>query len=96
MCRPIQGSVLSWGSRFFSSTKVQTGSGAHPAYYSVKIGGCFSGGKAAGAWKLLVPRLRMSDDVLSSTPFRVKVMRMRKGKFTYIGSHVSIVFPNFN
>jgi len=29
--------------------RVQKGSGAHPASYPMSTGGCFTGGKAAGA-----------------------------------------------
>jgi len=28
----------------------QTGSGAHPASFSIGTSGCFPGGEAAGAW----------------------------------------------
>jgi hypothetical protein len=30
--------------------RVDTGSGAHPAFYPMGTGGSFHGGKAAGAW----------------------------------------------
>jgi len=40
--------------------RVQTGSGAHPASYTIGTRGSFPGGKAAGAWSWphlhLVPR----------------------------------------
>jgi hypothetical protein len=42
------GDRIAVGARF--SAPVQTGSGAHPAYYS-RVPGLFSGGKAAGEWR---------------------------------------------
>jgi hypothetical protein len=35
--------------RLFSLRSVQTGSGVHPAYYTLGTGDSFPGGKAAGA-----------------------------------------------
>jgi hypothetical protein len=37
------------GWEFFSSPRVQNGSGAHPAFYPMGTSGSFPGGKAAGA-----------------------------------------------
>jgi hypothetical protein len=50
--------------RYFTSPRVQTGSGAHPAYYPMGALGSFHAGKATGAWSQtthlqLVPRLRI-------------------------------------
>jgi hypothetical protein len=43
------------GLTFFSLLhRVQTGSGTHPASYSVGIEGSFLAGKAAGAWNWLL------------------------------------------
>jgi hypothetical protein len=48
--------------------RVQTGSGAHPASYTMGTRSSFPGGKAAGAWKLttqlnLVPRSRLCGSI---------------------------------
>jgi hypothetical protein len=43
-----QGSIPG-STRFFLLYSVQTGSGAHPAFYQMGIGGSYPGGKAAEA-----------------------------------------------
>jgi hypothetical protein len=61
---------------FSSSLCVQTGSGAHPASYSLGIGGPFPGVKRGRGVTLtthlhLVPRLSMSRSYTSSPPRRL-------------------------
>jgi hypothetical protein len=46
----VRGSKPGTENKFFFPQNVQSGSGAHPATYSMGTGVSFSGGKAAGAW----------------------------------------------
>jgi hypothetical protein len=60
---------------FYFSSNLQTGSGAHPASYTIGIGGPFPGPKRGRSLTLpthshLVPRSRMNRSYTSSSPKR--------------------------
>jgi hypothetical protein len=50
----IQGYIPGRAKGFSLLRDVQSGSGAHPTSYKKGTGGCFPGGKAAGAWSWLL------------------------------------------
>jgi hypothetical protein len=90
-----QGSIPERGRGFASNLCIQTGSGAHPASYTMGTGGSFpvvkrSRGLMLTIHPLLVPRLRKSRSYTSSHP-NAPLWSVTGPLYLYLTLHASLI-----